>query len=351
MDIVLHLGAHRCGTTTLQHFLLRNRLALRGAGMEIWTPDRIRSGLFGGLMHPPEEVTAQTNLRAQRSQGIIAIETARLRRDGFSTLLVSEENMIGGIRGNLGQGQIYPRLRDRLARLRPAFPAPVRRIGLAVRSYDTCWASALAYGIGQGMRLPSVAELDRLVTQPRRWRDVIADVAAVFCEAEIVVWPFERLAGQPEAQLDLLTGGLRPALPLSGMRDWVNASPRRDKLRRLLHLRGDDDGARRIAPGDDRLMPFDPAQQGALRAQYHADIAWLRAGADGLARFYDGVDDRPYDRTDDRTDPSTADADKGQTTRRTTRQIDRDDVIGAGVDWARLPPDGGQSLGRQDIMV
>jgi len=339
MDIVLHLGAHRCGTTTLQNFLLRNRLALRGAGMEIWTPDRIRSGLFGGLMHSPEEVTAQTNLRAQRSQGIIAIETARLRRDGFSTLLVSEENMIGAIRGNLGQGQIYPRLRERLARMRPAFPAPVRRIGLAVRSYETYWASALAYGIGQDMRLPTEAELDRLVTQPRRWRHVVADVAAVFCEAEIVVWPFERLVGQPEMQLQLLAGGMQTALPLSGARDWVNASPRRDKLRRLLHLRGDEDGARRIAPGDDRLMPFDPAQQRALRAQYQADLVWLRAGADGLARFYD------------RVDPGAVDAANGQITLKITRQIDRDDVIGAGADWERLRPDGGQSLGRQDIMV
>ncbi len=338
MDIVLHIGAHRCGTTTLQHFLLRNRMALRGAGVEIWTPDRIRSGLFGGLMHPPEEVTAQTNLRARRSQGIIAIETARLRRDGFSTLLVSEENMIGGIRGNLGQGQIYPQLRDRLARLRPAFPAPVRRIGLAVRSYDTYWASALAYGIGQGLRLPTVAELDRLVTQRRRWRDVVGDVVAAFPEAEIIVWPFERLAGQPDTQLHLLSGGAQAALRLSGTRDWVNASPRRDKLRRLLHMRGDDEGARRIAPGDDRLMPFDPAQQGALRAQYQADLAWLRAGADGLARFHDGPD------------VAAGGATSGQSAIKITRYIDRDEVSGARADWSR-PPDGGQHLGRQDIMV
>ncbi len=284
MDIDLHLGAHRCGSTTLQRYLDRNAAALARAGLEIWTPGRTRGGLFSGLLQCPRRVTLDGERRGARATGLIRLEAARLARAGARQLLVSDENMIGAIRDNLRAGQLYPLAHERLLRFRNGF-ADCRRIGIAIRGYDGYWASSLAYAVAAGHRMPDRETLDRLVTQPRRWRHLVADVVRVFPSAQITVWSFEALAGRPEAQLDLLTGDSCAALRLVGARDWRNAAPRRDALRRMLAQRGDAAGAAALPPGDDRWMPFDAAQRAKLRADYRVDLAWLASGAQGLARL------------------------------------------------------------------
>lgn len=288
LDINLHIGAHRNATTTFQQFLKRNQSTLRHAGVDVWTPDRTRNGLFSGLIERPEDVTEQIERRGQRSCGVIAIELELAARAGRNQVLIAEENMIGSTRNNLRQGRLYPLPDERLVRFRPAFGKSVRRIGLSIRCYDTFWASSLAYGIVQGFRLPTADDLDRYVTQPRRWRHVIADIAAVFPDAEIIIWPFERFAGQPETQLALLAGNLDLPVPLTGARDWINPSLRCDKLRTILALRGEGT-ALDLTEKAGRWMPFDDVQRMALRAQYSVDLDWLRRGADGLARFVDAV--------------------------------------------------------------
>lgn len=293
MDINLHIGAHRSATTTLQQFLERNRPTLRRSGIEVWTPERTRAGLFAGLIERPEDLTEQMKRRGVRSCGVIAIEVQVLARAGQTQLLISEENLIGSVRNNLRQARLYPAAADRLQRFAGCFGAGPRRIGLSIRSYDSFWASSIAFGLGQGLRMPLGPALDHYVTQSRRWRDLIIEVAAVFPRAEIIVWPFERLAGQPERQLALLTGNRPLILPLTGARERTNISPHCGELRQIVAARGD--AARGDAAlcqtlqdsRDGRWMPFDPAQRAALRAQYDADLHWLRQGADGLARLID----------------------------------------------------------------
>ena len=285
MEIDLHIGAHRAASTTLQVFLDRNSAVLHQSGVGVWTPARTRKGLFSGLFERPEDVTDDIERRGRRSCGLIAVELERARLAGCRQVVISDENMIGSTRNNLRQKQLYPLLAERLVRFRPAFDGKLRRIGLAVRSYDTFWASCLAFGLTQGFRIPLMADLGYYITQPRRWRDVIRDVATAFPGVEILVWPFERLAGQPDAQLSVLTGGLMPVLPLAGARDWNNASPRIDKLHTLLSLRREGNHGRSLTNHTGRWMPFDEAQRMALRAQYSVDLDWLRRGADGLAKL------------------------------------------------------------------
>jgi hypothetical protein len=293
LDIILHMGAHRTATTTLQNLIHRNRAELAMAGIAAWTPERTRNGLFAGLIHAPETLTDQVERRGARSCGVIAVELARLAQSGHRQLIVSEENMLGAARNNMRQGRLYPQLAERLRRLAPAFGSRCRRIGLSIRAYDSYWASAFAFGVAEGHRMPGPDMLDRLVTQPRRWRDVICDVAAAFPAAELVVWPFERLAGQPDRQLALLTGGLSQYMTLQGARDWRNPSPRLGQLREILNDRGEPGATAALPGGNGRWMPFDAEQQAALRSQYLADLTWLRRGADGLARLAGADDARP----------------------------------------------------------
>ncbi len=46
MDIVLHVGSHRTGSTSFQHYLRSNRAHLMAQGTALWEPNMLRKGLF-----------------------------------------------------------------------------------------------------------------------------------------------------------------------------------------------------------------------------------------------------------------------------------------------------------------
>ncbi len=246
---------------------------------------RTRTGLFSGLVYRPEEISEQVERTGFRSVGVMRVEQARLARAGYRHLIVSDENMIGSARNNLRQGRLYPLADERLLRFRPAFADRCRRIALTIRSYDSYWSSALAYAVAQGHRVPSSADCDLLVTQPRRWRDLIRDISHILPQADIVVMPFERLAHDPVRQLAILTDGLSSTVPIRDQEEWRNPSPRLEKLRNILVLRGEAQAAACLPGTTGRWMPFDESQREALRGQYLDDLTWLRRGADGLARL------------------------------------------------------------------
>lgn len=290
MDVLLHLGAHRTGTTTLQAYLEHHATALRGAGVACWTPERTRNGLFAGLIQRPQDITELIERRGIRSVGVIRVEMARLRRAGMRQLILSEENMIGPVRNALREQQLYPLLGERLLRFRAAFGDNCRRIALGIRSYEGYWSSALSYAVMQGHGVPDRDMLDRLVTQPRNWRAVIRDIKQVFPDADIVVWPFERMADRPDQQVMALTGvlSLSGAWPHEGHR--FNPSRSLAQLRAAVSDRGDAKGVVRLGGGDGRWMPFDTDHLEVMRGQYQRDLAWLRQGADGIARLIEGDD-------------------------------------------------------------
>ena len=286
VDILLHLGAHRCASTTFQSYLWANRLTLSKRGLTCWTPRRTRDGLLVGMLRHPAMITVEDERKAIRSTGRLRIEMERLRRADQQALLISEENIIGSMRNNIADTRLYPLLRERLMRFLPAFEGRKMRIGLSIRSYEDFWTSSLANLLSRGGGFPSVDLLDFLTTQPRRWRHVVRDVAAVFPEAEIVVWPFERLAGQPHRQLTALWDGDTRGLADDG--HWRNRSADIAELNKLMALRGEHLVLAGLVEAGARWMPFDDDQRRVLRAEYRRDLAWLMQGADGLATFEDG---------------------------------------------------------------
>jgi len=288
MDVILHLGVHRTATTTLQMYLARNAMSLARAGVVVWTPDRTRAGLFAGLLQRPEDTTLLDERQAQRSLGVIAVEMERLAQSGIRRLIVSEENMLGGLRNNLRERRLYPLSGERMRRFRAAFGHRLRGIALSIRSHDGYWSSALAYAVAQGMAVPSAAQIAALADAPHSWRAVLTEIAAIFPGVPLTVWPFESFAGRPDAQLDLLDPGLR-LINATGGSDRLNPSPGRDKLRTLMRLRGTDGAIPHLPQADGRWIPFDAAAQDRLRKRYVADLDWLAAGADGLAQWVEKV--------------------------------------------------------------
>jgi len=292
MEILLHLGAHRSASTTFQSYLWSNRSQLAQAGLTCWTPKRTRDGLMRGMLRHPALITVHDEQQALRSIGRIRIEIDRLTRAQQRWLLISEENMIGSMANNKLDARLYPLLRERLMRFAPAFEGHKMRIGLCIRSYEDFWSSSLSHLLTQGHARPDEDLLDFLTTQPRRWRSVIRDIAEVFPKAEIVVWPFERMANQPKRQLNAMWNEA-PNTPAASD-TWHNRSASLPQLNEIMRLRGERSLSDAPLEISARWMPFNEDQRSVLRAEYRRDIAWLKAGAEGLARYVEGWPTSPH---------------------------------------------------------
>jgi hypothetical protein len=277
MDLILHIGAHRTASTGFQHYMTRNARALRTLGTGFLGPADTRNGLLTGVV--PMAGIMKPHQQLRRARARVAINLARQRQSGLDHLIISDENMMGAPRRNLRERALYPDIGLRLARFASVFGDRATRICLSIRSLDSYWASALAFSVARGHRLPAPGTLDALAQSPRGWRDVITDTACAFPGVEILVLPHELYAGRPERRLHLMTG--QRDLPKTHARDWMNRAPCLTELRRILRDRGADPG--RLPPGDGRWCPFDTIQTSLLRETYADDLFWLRAGADGLA--------------------------------------------------------------------
>lgn len=286
VEICLHLGAHRTGSTSLQVFMNTNRVALARARTAIWGPGRTRTGLFEGLIRDPNGLNDAHLKLAERSVGRIRLQINRAVENGMRRVVVSEENMIGTMVHNLRQDALYGQVQPRLKRFVPAFAGHDLRIGIAIRTYEDYWASALAFRIKGGEAFPTAKRLNALAQQPRRWRHVIADISGAFPRAPITVWSFDALKSHPHLQLDAVTGGKVPA-GLSDDGRTNNASLTANEIALVAQERGQTDLAQELMTQPGRYQPFDGAQIQKFRQDYATDLDWLRHGSDGLATYID----------------------------------------------------------------
>ncbi|MHA6262751.1 hypothetical protein ACXYMO_06080 [Arenibacterium sp. CAU 1754] len=276
MKVILHIGAHRCATTTFQHYMRQNSVELGQQGVGFWGPHRTRGGLLRGLI--PPVLNAGRRDPRRRAIGRVRLNLARCADRGVQTLVISDENMMGSMRDNLISGMLYPSVGERMARYHEALEGQLSDVIVNVRSPDRYWASVLGFWLSRRGQVPCAGQISRLGNGTRTWRDVLTDVGCAVPGARVSVLPFETFGGRPDAQLQAVTG---PPVPRVHARAWLNQTPRLPDLRTL----ADPAMRARLPMGGDRWQPFDLAQKATLRENYADDIMWLAAGADGLAHL------------------------------------------------------------------
>lgn len=277
MELVLHLGAHCTGHWGFHKFLLDNAAALTEEGIAFAQPSQTEGGMLSGLMVAQGHETPLTDHAAHRSAGLMRLRLADLTREGRQMLLLSEPDLLGNVALNLTTGQLYPDAIWRLARMRNTFERNVTRICLTIRSYECWWAMQLAAGMFRGRALPTEAQLDKLVTQPRRWRNLAQELRNAFPAAEILILPHESLADQHPRMLALMTGTTlaEPITHFTAPADIAG------ELVQLIEDRGEAPGvyADQLHKGG-TWMPFPDFHREVLQDAYREDMTWLRGQAD-----------------------------------------------------------------------
>ena len=276
MQVTMHLGAHRCASSSFQEYLRQNSEVLEKKGLGYWGQGNTRQGVLHGILPVPSARPSRD--LARRAQGRLRMRLDQCRGQGLRHLLISDTNLVGNLRANLRFGALYPGVGERMARFAEAFDGALTSVVLNIRSLETYWSSALNYAVARGHRVPGAVQTQALAENPRGWRDVITDIACAMPDVDLKIMPFETFGGRPELQLGLLTG---QEAPMEHARVRLNASMRLQDLRS--HLL--QDTARDLPEGEGRWRPFDERQCALLRETYADDLMWLASGADGLAQL------------------------------------------------------------------
>lgn len=270
MDLILHLGAHRTGSTAFERMLEAADLAPQGAAL--WGNARVRA--IPGFQEGTGAESFSAEWQAQAAQGT-------------KKLVICDENILGTMLGNLMAGALYPDLPAQLARYSRLFPVAPRRIGLGIREPAAFWTSCWSF-VARRRWAPDVAETaPRIAANPRAWADVVADLRTAFPRAEILVWQHEgldtRLPATAARLLDL------PEATFTPPATRINAAHAPGFLPAILRLRTADpqmsEAAMRAAldretpePG---YSPFTQDQRAALAARHARDLTLLRQGHAG----------------------------------------------------------------------
>ena len=205
MDLTLHIGAHRTGSTLIDTALTATVAAHPGCGVAVWGPRRLRD--MPGFQATTRLLDAHTDpvskdaaivLDALASQ--FAAEVVRVRTDGARALILSEENFIGSMGNNFRTGTFYGDVARRLAAFDSVLPMSPRRVALGVRDYGSVWTSAVHYLPQVGKEAPDLASARAVLMNDKRgWPDLVAAIKSVWPDSGIVMWRQEDLAGHAAA--------------------------------------------------------------------------------------------------------------------------------------------------------
>lgn len=199
MDLTVHIGAHRTGSTLVAQAITQSVADHPDCGVAVWHPRHLRA--MGGWQAVPRSLKPDGAPASKTAARILEGLRAQLDDDaqaevarGVEHLVISEENLMGTMRTNMGQSIFYPDVARRLAAYATVLPKPPTRVAIGVRDYGSVWSSAFHY-IPQAGKEPPSREAARavLLDSNRGWTDIIAEVYSVWPDVEIYVWQQEDL--------------------------------------------------------------------------------------------------------------------------------------------------------------
>ncbi|SPH18522.1 hypothetical protein DEA8626_02061 [Defluviimonas aquaemixtae] len=287
MELILHLGVHRTGSTALQRMLNGTSSMLEAVGVRFWGPQVMRIGHLRDFVPSVARAGSDAAPLAQFAPMAAALhdEFALAESEGVRRLIVSDENLLGAMRDNYDSGALYPDARAWLIGTAALFPRAPNEIYIGLRDYAEYAVSIYSHLVLR--RAMADFDSSRFVTlgEGRGWSAVLADLVTVFPNSRVRAWRYERrrdmvpgvaraMAGQsvdlPPPKL-APTGGLsRPALDAiraAWSRPGGRTAERQAEAAALAGIEG---------PTFD---PFDAKLRARLTARFETDWRRIASGA------------------------------------------------------------------------
>lgn len=193
-EIIMHLGAHRTGTTHIQQQLDLAAPLLARTGTLVLTPPR--AGKRGGITIR-EFFSAYRRLHRRRFASLQR-DALKLQLESFlqkqvenvERVVISDE-MFLGTTFSPGRVGIYPECATSLDAARSFLGPNVSHIHLAVRDYASFIVSAYAMRALYSRNIsPFDAHYAELMRLPMRWPDIALAIRHAFSGATLHVWRF-----------------------------------------------------------------------------------------------------------------------------------------------------------------
>ena len=284
-EIILHLGAHRTGSTRLQYILDANRDALAAHATVALTPPRPGKRVSPTIR---DVVALAPSGRHRPLRRYLKLRLARaiLRRllahrppgPPPRRIILSDENMLGAGFRTDGLG-LYPSAYPRLAALRRILGRPPSAVHLTLRAYDTFLVSVYAMRAVFGRDVPPFDDIrEPLLAVRRGWPHVVDDVARAFPGTALKLTRVERDPMEDRVG-DLAGPELLKRLRFDGD-ERMNAAPTVEAMAAAAGSisREPDDLLARHAHGA-RFDPLTGEERSRLAERYVTDLESLdRAG-------------------------------------------------------------------------
>lgn len=263
MELTVHIGAHRTGSTLVAQAITRSVAACPEAGVTVWHPRHMRD--IDGFQAVPRLIGPGGDPVSVSAKRMLARTTTQLDEDaetaakaGTRHLVISEENLMGTMRGNMAAASFYPDIAARLRAYATVLPQTPDRVALGVRDYGAVVSSAFNYIPQRGKEAPSREAARAIVLNGTRgWTEILSDVYSVWPDVEIYLWQQEHLSTHAASICAGLLG-----LPVDKI---ILPSGRVNPLK----------------SGDDAEPLFSSQERAALSARYADDMArLLRSGTD-----------------------------------------------------------------------
>ncbi|NDV01249.1 hypothetical protein [Pseudoroseicyclus tamaricis] len=190
---ILHIGAHRTGTTSMQHYLQKNEQHFSTNDIRVLIPP-----------HTRHSSSWHENL-------------------GSGRFIISEENIAGTMENCLASGKLYPNIKERIETLDRLITNQTTIFFTMRRSADW-WRSVATFCVSRGLANPSRADFSNITNSDRGWADVVRDIRQAAPQARIVVREFEWKRNNPKQQL-LQTAQWDELRSSTAFRDVHNKAP------------------------------------------------------------------------------------------------------------------------------
>lgn len=189
--IRVHLGAHKTASTHLQHTLARNRKRLAREGTAYIPLSTLRSTFTPAF---------RTELR-RAAEGIVTDAPVELwqilercidQTTECHSLVISDENLLGGLSSLERRGLLYPERLEHLNLMHQVLRNRPVRVLFAIRDYPNFYASAYAELVRAARTTRSFTDfLTRIDFERNRWTEIVRDFCEVFGKENVQVFRYE----------------------------------------------------------------------------------------------------------------------------------------------------------------